>query len=172
MRLLENAAHGDSADHARELQGSGDDGSLTGGHRDRFARIPLAMEDPLHPFSGRHQPGQLLWEIDSSLVSEPEFTAVVGEAVDAQAHSSVVEKNITGFEDGFVQSHHTMRAFPKDPTLELPAIEGGVTRAKRRETFRRILVFQHSCGGHDFKNRPWRKLSLDGTIEQRLLPVL
>src|SRR6267378_8035472 len=65
-----------------------------------------------------------------------------------------------------------MRAFPKDPTLELPAIEGGVTRAKRRETFRRILVFQHSCGGHDFKNRPWRKLSLDGTIEQRLLPVL
>src|SRR6266478_5846086 len=172
MRLLENAAHGDSADHARELQGSRDDGSLTGGHRDRVARIPLAMEDPLHPFSGRHQPGQLLWEIDSSLVSEPEFAAIVRKAVDAQAHSSVVEENITGFEDGFVQSHHTMRALPVNPALELPAIEGGVTRAKRREAFRRIFVLQHSSGGHNFENRPGRKLSLDGTIEQRLLPVL
>src|SRR5438270_2615354 len=172
MRLLENAAHGDSADHARELKGSGDDGSLTGGHRDRFARIPLAMEDPLHPFSGRHQSGQLLWEIDSSLVPEPEFAAVVRKAVYAQAHSSVIGENITGFEDRFMRHHYAVRAFPEDPALELPAVEGGVTGAKRREVFRRIFVLQHNCGGHDFEHRPRRKLSLDGTIEQRLLPVL
>src|SRR6267378_7297284 len=83
MGLLKNAAHGDAANGVRELQGSGDNGALAGGHRNRFTRIPLAMKDAPDPFRGRHQPGQLLGEIDTSLTSQPQFTAVVGNAVDA-----------------------------------------------------------------------------------------
>ena len=102
MRLFENTATRDSADHASELKRSGDDGALTDGHRNRFTGIPLAMIDALDPFSGRHQPWQLLWEIDSSLASEPEFAAVVRKAVNSQAHSYVVEEDVARFKDRFV----------------------------------------------------------------------
>src|SRR6266478_4577188 len=165
MGLLKNAAHGDAANGVSELQGSGDNGALAGGHRNRFTRIPLAMKDALDPFRGWHQPRQLLGEIDSGLASQTEFSGVVGKAIDAQAHSDVVEKDVTGLEDCFMQAHHTVRTFPIDPTLELPAIKSGVARAKRRERFGRILVLQHGGGGYDFENRAWRKLRLNRAIE-------
>src|SRR5258708_15625817 len=152
MRLFETAAQGDPADGVRELQGSGDNGTLAGGHRNRFTRIPLAMIDALDPFRGRHQPGQLLGEIDPGLAAQAQFTTVVRKAIDAQAHSDVVEKDVAGLEDCFMQAHHTVRTFPIDPTLELPAIKSGVTRAKRRERFRRIFILQPGGWGFAFLN--------------------
>ena len=108
MWLFENAAHGDPANGVRELQGSGDNGALAGGHRNRFTCVPLAMKDALDPFRGRHQPWQLLGEIDSGLASQTQFTAVVGKAVDAQTHPHVVEENVARFEDRFVQAHNAV----------------------------------------------------------------
>src|SRR5260370_14326206 len=78
MRLFENAAHGDPANGVCELQGSGDNGALTDGHRNGFTGIPFAMIDALDPFCRRHQPWQLLGEINSGLASQTQFTAVVG----------------------------------------------------------------------------------------------
>src|SRR6266853_562040 len=171
MRLLENAAHGDPADGVRELQGSGDNGTLAGGHRNRFSRIPLAMKDALDPFRRGHQPGQFFGEIDPGLAAQAQFTTVVRKAINAQAHPDVVEKDIAGLQDCFMQAHHTVRTFPIDPTLELPAIKSGVARAKRRERFGRILVLQHGGGGYDFENRARRKLRLNGSIQQRMLRI-
>src|SRR5207245_7612691 len=108
MRLLEYASRSDSANHARELQRSRGDGALPRRHGDRFTGIPLAMENALDPFCGRHQPGQLLGEIDSRLASEAELAPVVRKAVNAQAHSGIVEKDVARLEDGFVQPHDTV----------------------------------------------------------------
>src|SRR5467141_662657 len=130
------------------------------------------MENALDPFRGRHQPRQLLGEIDSRLASEAELAPVVRKTVNAQAHSGIVEKDVARLEDGFVQPHDTMRALSKDPALELAAIESGVAGAKSSEVFRRILVLQHGCSGDDLENRPWSKLRLNRAIEQRLLPIL
>src|SRR2546429_4322855 len=81
--------------------------------------------------------------------SEAELGAVVGEAVNPEAHSHVVEEDVTRLEDGFVQAHDAVRALPVYPALELPAVKSSVARAKGREAFRRILVLQHGCGGHN-----------------------
>src|SRR5260221_14059164 len=67
-----------------------------------------------------------------------------------------------------MQAHHTVRTFPIDPTLELPAIKSGVARAKRRERFGRILVLQHGGGGYDFENRGPGKLRLNRAVEEKL----
>src|SRR5258708_25804466 len=130
------------------------------------------MKDALDPFRRRHQPGQLLGQIDASLAPQAQLTAVVRKAVDAQTHPSVVEKDVTGFEDCFVQAHNAVRTLPVNPTLELPAIKSGVARAKSCERLGGILVFQHGRGGNDFENGTGRKLRLNGAIEQRLLTVL
>src|SRR5260370_32654845 len=122
MRLLENAAHGDPANHARELQRGGDDGALTDGHRNGFTGIPLAMIDALDPFRGRHQPGQFLGEIDPGLATQAQFTAVVGKAVDAQAHSDVVEKDVARLKNRFTAPRPTVRPLPVSLTLQPPAI--------------------------------------------------
>ncbi len=169
--LFENSATCYSTDHPGKLQRGSRDGALTGGHGDRFTGIPLAMKNALDPFRGRHQPGHFLGEIDSGLVSQAQFTAIVGKSIDAQAHSDVVEEDVTRLEDRFVQAHHTVRALPVNPALELAAVKVGVARAKRREIFRGIFVLQHGRSCHDFENRPRRKLRLDCTIEQRMQGV-
>src|SRR5207244_6969952 len=118
-----------------------------------------------------HQPTLYRRDINSGLMSDAQSAAVIKKAVDAQTHSNVIEKNVAGLENGFVQAHDAVRAFSVHPAFELPSIKCRIARAKRRETFRRDFIFQHGRGGHDLENGPWGKLRLYRAVQHRLLPV-
>src|SRR6202140_2505983 len=165
MRLLKNAAHGDTADGARQLQRGGGDGALTGGDRYGFAGVPLAMEDALHPLLGRHQARLFRRQVDSCFVANAHFGGVISQAVDAQLHAHVIEKNIAGIENGFAEIHDSMRTFPEHPALELAAVEIGIAGTKRGVTLRRNFIFQHGRSGDDFENGAGSELRLNGTIQ-------
>src|SRR6202030_1734861 len=165
MRLLKNAAHGDAADGARQLQRRGGDRALTGGDRYGFASVPLAMEYALHPFLRGHQARLFGRQVDPCFMTNAHFGGVVSEAVDAQLHAHVIEKNITGIKNGFAKIHDTMRTFPVHPTFELAAVESGIAGTKRGVTFRGNFIFQHGRGGDDFKNGAGRELRLNGAIQ-------
>src|SRR5216684_4133486 len=104
-------------------------------------------------------------------MSDAQFAAVIRKAVNSQPHADVIEENIAGLENGFMQAHDAVRAFSVHPALELPSIKCPVARAKRRATFLRDFVFQHSRGGYDFEYRPGRELRLYRAVQHRLLAV-
>src|ERR1700732_2767104 len=137
MRLLKNAAHGYATDGARQLQRSGGDRALTGGDRYGFTGVPFAMESALHPLLRGHKAWLFGRQIDSRFMSNAHFCGVVSEAVDAQLHAHVIEKNIAGIENGFAKIHHSVGTFPEHPALELAAVEGGIAGTKSGVTLRR-----------------------------------
>ena len=175
VRLLKHATHSDSANHTGQLQRRSRNCPLTGGHRNRLARVPFPVKHALDPFLRRHKPGLFRGEIDSSLVPEAEFAAVIRKPVNAQAHPYIVEKHVAGLEDGLVQIGDPVRCCSGlrvvDPALELAAVERPVAWTKCGETFRWILVLQHRCRSDDLENRPWRKLRLNGFVQQCLVSI-
>src|SRR2546425_13160312 len=104
-------------------------------------------------------------------MSQTELGGVVRKTVDAETNSDVIEENIAGFENRFVQIHNSVSFLPINPALELPPIKRPVPWAKRSETLRRDFVFQHRRGGHDLKDRARSKLRLNGAIQQRMLRI-
>src|ERR1700730_15427393 len=104
-------------------------------------------------------------------MSYAQFAAIVGEPVNSESHAHVVEKNIAALEDRFAQVHNTVGALAVDPAFELPSIKCRIPGTKRREAFRRDVVFQHSRGRYDFENRSRRKLRLNRAIQQRMQGV-
>jgi len=122
------------------------------------------MIDALDPFRGRHQPGQLLGEIDPGLAASPVYyRSKKGDRCPSAFRRC--RKRCRRIRGLLYASPPHRENFPIDPTLELPAIKSGVARAKRRERFGRVLVLQHGGGGYDFENRAWRKLRLNRAIE-------
>src|SRR6266404_5868074 len=148
MRLLEHSAHGNAANGARQLKRSCRNRALADGYGDGFTGVPFAVEHALDPFFARNQTGFFRWQIDAGAVSEAQMRCIVGDPVDAEALSHVIEENIARLYDRFMQIHYAVRALSIDPTLELPAIKRCVRRAKRSEACGRDFVLEHS-GGHD-----------------------
>src|SRR5439155_7547407 len=109
MWLLEDAAGGNAADQASQLQRGGRDGTLTSRNGNRFARVPLPVKHALHPLLGRHESSFLGGKVDSGPVSDTQFISVIREPVDSELHASRVEKNVTGMQDGFMKIHHSVR---------------------------------------------------------------
>src|ERR1700730_8606055 len=166
MWLLENAPHGNSTDGARELQRSGGDSTLSSRDGNGFSGIPLAMKHALDPFLGRHQASFFGRKINAGAVAQTHFCGVVREAIDAEFHAHVVEKNVAGIENGFAVVDNAVRALAIHPALKLASIEGGVAGAKRGVALRRHFVFEHGSGGNNFKNGAGSELGLNGAIEQ------
>ena len=162
--MLENAAHGDAADGARELQRSGGDSALAGGDGNSFAGIPLAMEYTFSPFRRRHQAGFFGREINAGAMAQAHFGGVVREAINAQLHAYVVEKNVAGIEDGFTKVDDAVRTLSVDPALKLASVKSGVAGAEGGVAFRGNFVFQHGGGGNDFEDGAGSELGLDGAI--------
>src|ERR1700726_895917 len=98
-------------------------------------------------------------------MADAHFGGVVSEAVDAQLHAHVIEKNVAGIENGFAEIHYTVGTFPEHPTFELAAVESGIAGTKSGVTFRRNFIFQHGRSGDDFENGAGRELRLDGAIQ-------
>ena len=69
------------------------------------------MEDALFPFLRRHQAGIFAGKIDAGLAAQAEFRGVVRDAIDAQPLADVVEVDVAGIHDGFVQIHLAVAAF-------------------------------------------------------------
>ncbi len=176
VRLLEDSAGGDAADKTRELNRSSGDSALADGNGDCFACIPLAVEDALDPWFGRHEAGFFGRKIDAGFMADAHFVAVIGEAVDAEFHADGVEKDVTGFKDGLVQVGGTVRcrAFLGgiNPTFELTAVEGAVARAIGGETFGDAAVLEHGGGSNNFVDGTGGELGLNGAIEKRMERIL
>src|SRR6202166_1401030 len=172
MRLFKNAAHGDAADGARQLQRRGGDGALTGGDRYGFAGIPLAMEDALDPLLRRHQARLFGRQIDPCFMANAHFGGVVSKAVDAQLHAHVIEKNIAGLENGFAKIDHSVGTLSEYPAFELTAVEIGIAGTEGGVTFRRNFIFQHGRSGDDFENGAGSELRLNGTIQHGVQRVV
>src|SRR5882762_2169586 len=100
------------------------------------------MKHPLDPFGRRHQPLFFRRKIDSGLMSEAQFGAVIRKAVNSQPHADVVEKNVARLEDGFVQTHDAVGTLSVNPAFELSSIECRIAWTKRGEILRRDFVFQ------------------------------
>ena len=173
MRLHEYAAGGDAADHARELQGSGCDGALTGGHRNHLALIPLAVQRAFDPFRRGHQASFLARKVNPRFVSDAEVAAVISETVDSQTQAHVVEEHIAGLQDGFMKVRDAVGLWAflgiVDPAVILPAKKVGVTRTKRRKALRRNVIFQHRRGGHGCKRA---EIGYGRRVWRRHLPLL
>src|SRR5947209_20181943 len=108
MRLLENTAGCNAADHASELQWCGGDGALADGHGNRLTRIPFAMKSSFDPFLGGHQARLFGGKVDAGFMAEAQVAAVVGEAIDSHTHAHGVEKDVAGFQNCIVKSHGAM----------------------------------------------------------------
>src|SRR5258708_12993780 len=121
MRLLKNSAHGDSANHARELQGSRCHRALADGHRNGFAGIPFAMEHPLHPLFAGHESGFFGRQINTSAVPKPQMPGVIGNTVNAYPLAHVVKEDVAGLYDCFGQTYVATRTLPSHPALEFPS---------------------------------------------------
>ena len=110
VRLDENASTGNARNHARELDRRGGHGALTHGDGNRFASVPLAMIHALRPFLGRNQTGLFAGQINSRAMAEAESVGVERDAIDSEQLADVVEVDVAGLHDGFVQVHIAVAA--------------------------------------------------------------
>src|SRR5207245_9779577 len=172
VRLHEDAAGGDAADKARELQRSRDDGALANGNGDSLAGVPLPVKYALHPIFAGHQAGFFGGQVNAGLAAEAELGGVVGNAIDTMPDTKVVEENVAGLIDGPVYVHHTVRTLAKDPAFELAAVERAITRAKHAEAFRDSLCLIHCRSQDNFENRSGIQLRLNRPIQQGTLRVV
>ena len=176
MRLLENAAGSDAADHAGQLERRGGNGALSGGYGNHFAGVPLAMKSPLDPFLRRHEAGLFGGKIDAGLVADAEFAGVIRKPVDSQAHADVVEKDVAGLQNGVVQTEDAVRLRTGlgvvHPAMILAAEERAVAGAKGGETFLGDMVLEHGRGGDDFENGAGSELRLNGAVQQRMQRIV
>ncbi len=138
VRLFKHAAGSDATNHAGELQRRGGNSALSGGDGDDFAGIPFAMKDALDPFLRRHQAGLFGRKIDAGFVADAKFVAVVGKAIDSQAHAHVVEKDVARFQNRVMQAQYAMRLRSGlrvvNIAMVLPPEERAVPGTKRSET--------------------------------------
>src|ERR1700756_3751279 len=94
MRLFEDAAHGDAADYAGELQGCRRYRALANRYGDGFSRVPFAVEHSLHPFLAGDQAALFGGQIDAGAMAEAEVRSVVGDPVNPEALSYVVKEDV------------------------------------------------------------------------------
>ena len=176
VRLLENSSGGNASDKMGELYGSGGDGALADGDGYGLTGIPFAVEDALDPLFGRHEASFFRRKIDARFVTDAQFIAVVGEAIDAKFHADGIEKDVAGFQDGFVQVSDTVRRRALlggiNPTLELAAVERAVARAIGGEAFRDAMVFEHGGGGDNFVDGTGCELGLNSAVQERVQRIL
>src|SRR5215471_1236386 len=166
MWLLEDTARCDSTNGVRTLHRWGRDRSLSDGHLNRRARIPLVMKNALHPLFRRHEPGLFRGQVNAGFRAKPQHLRVFCNGVDAHALAHVIEEDVARMHNRVVQAHCTMASFSKHPALELAPVESSVTWTKCRETLRYRLGFQHRRGHHNLEDRAWRKLRMSRAIEQ------
>ena len=121
----------------------------------------------LDPFFGGHESRLFARQIYSRAPAETKAHGVVGNFVDAEPLSDVVEKNVAGIHDGFVETYFSMSL--GFPAVERASIEAGVTRAIDAVAFGHRFRFEHGGGHDDFKDGAGSELCLDGAIEQRRL---
>src|SRR5580704_2474524 len=176
MWLHKDTAGSDAADHARELKRRSGDRTLTRGYGNYLTGVPLAMKSSLDPFLRRHQARLLGRKVDARSVADAKFCAVIRKSVDSKAHAHVVEKDVAGFQNCFMQAQYAVR-FRSGLRIEniamvLPPEERAVTGTERRETFLGNVVLEHCRRGHNLENGARSKLGLNGAVQERVERVI
>jgi len=105
--VLENAAHGESRrDGVPSCKGVGDNGPGRVDTENRFTRIPLSDSlSALDPFAGSHQPRATPRGRSIPVLRPKPSYYRSKKAIDAQAHSAVVEKDVARILGCFYASH-------------------------------------------------------------------
>ena len=149
---------------------------MASSYRNHFALIPLPVQDALGPPRGRHQAALLRRKIDAGFVPDAEVAGVVGEAVNANTQTDIVEKNVAGLQNRPMKVGNAVglrsRLGVVNPAMVLPAEEVGITGAISCKALLGNMVFQHGRGGDNLEDGAWCELGLDGPIQQRLVGIL
>src|SRR5277367_7068499 len=108
------------------------------------------MKSPLDPFLGGHKTWFLGRKIDAGPVAYSKFAGVIGKPVDSQTHANIVKKDVTRFQNCFVQAQYAMRFRSgfrvENIAVVLAAEERAVTGAEGCKAFFGQIVLEHGRG--------------------------
>src|SRR6202041_3649021 len=108
MRTTEHAARGNTAEGAGELDRRRGNSALADADRDGLAGEPLFMLSLQLPNRGGHDPGDLVGQIDASLLREAEGVSIFCDGVDAKTVCQRVVKRVARIRNGVVNVDHAV----------------------------------------------------------------
>src|SRR5258708_7026520 len=150
MRLQQFTARGRGSDHAHHLNGADRNGALNDGHGNPFTRIPLVMENALHPFFRRNQAGFLAWQVDAGAPAQAQPNGVIMNPFNSHALTDGIKENVARIDDGLMKIGYAVSRGP--PAVKDSPVKISVSRTKRSELRRERLGFKHRGGHHDLEH--------------------